>query len=122
MSLRQTVLFAEMLSASTFHSHAQAQTNATVYGLVDATLEHSNQGLGGVKRVNAAYTRGRDAFDRGAQTAVNAGAFSKRTVLYSSIGTVGNQNGSGYSLGSGTSMSIPTHRHRPLAPCRKALR
>jgi predicted porin len=52
MSLRQPVLFASMLSASTFHSHAQARTNATV-GLVDATLEHSNQGLGGVNRVQS---------------------------------------------------------------------
>jgi predicted porin len=53
MSLRQTVLFASMLAASTFHAHAQARTNATVYGQVDARLEHSNQGLGGVNRVQS---------------------------------------------------------------------
>jgi predicted porin len=73
MSLRQTVLFASMLSAATFHAQAQAQTqtNVSVYGLVDATLEHSNQGLGGVNRVQSGGYNGNRLGFRGTENLGN---------------------------------------------------
>jgi predicted porin len=78
MSLRQTVLFqtvlfASMLSAAMCYSHAQAQAqaNATVYGLVDVTLEHSNQGLGGVNRVQSGGYNGNRLGFRGTENLGN---------------------------------------------------
>lgn len=66
------------------------RSNVTLVGQIDRVHDGS-AGLTRSKDANA-YTLGLEY------------SLSKRTLIYSSIGTVSNQNGSGYSWGSGTSL------------------